>query len=114
MKFICTAIMLCLGGPTVVMAQQDPVAAERYQREAEYYQRQAESYQRDAESYLRDAKRKENDAAYYLRNKKYDRARDCYKSAANAMDWYQTKIDAASRSASTAENYLKRAADALR
>ena len=93
---------------------QDQSAAERYQREAEYYQRQAESYQRDAESYLRDAKRKESDAAYYLRNKKYDRARDCYRSAAGAMDRYQTKIDAASRAASTAEDYLKRAADALR
>lgn len=113
MKSVFIAIVFCLCAANGSMAQ-DPSAAERYQREAEYYQRQAESYQRDAESYLRDAKRKESDAAYYLRNKKYDRARDCYRSAAGAMDRYQTKIDAASRAASTAEDYLKRAADALR
>lgn len=113
MKSVFIAIVFCLCAANGSMAQ-DHSAAERYQREAEYYQRQAESYQRDAESYLRDAKRKESDAAYYLRNKKYDRARDCYRSAAGAMDRYQTKIDAASRAASTAEDYLKRAADALR
>ncbi len=113
MKSVFIAIVFCLCASSGSMAQDQP-AAERYQREAEYYQRQAESYQRDAESYLRDAKRKESDAAYYLRNKKYDRARDCYRSAAGAMDRYQTKIDAASRAASTAEDYLKRAADALR
>lgn len=113
MKSVFIAIVFCLCAANGSMAQYQS-AAERYQREAEYYQRQAESYQRDAESYLRDAKRKESDAAYYLRNKKYDRARDCYRSAAGAMDRYQTKIDAASRAASTAEDYLKRAADALR
>lgn len=113
MKSVFIAIVFCLCAASGSMAQDKP-AAERYQREAEYYQRQAESYQRDAESYLRDAKRKKSDAAYYLRNKKYDRARDCYRSAAGAMDRYQTKIDAASRAASTAEDYLKRAADALR
>lgn len=92
----------------------DPSSAERYQREAEYYQRQAESYQRDAESYMRDAKSYTRDAAYYLRNKNLDRARDYYRKAANAMDRYTDKLKSAQRAAANAEDYLKRAADALR
>lgn len=113
MKRQIFAIILLIAGTAVSMAE-DSAAAERYQREAEYYQRQAESHQRDAESYLRDAKSKERDAAYYIRNKKYDRARDSFRSAANAMDRYESRMQAAARSASTAEDYLKRAADALR
>lgn len=113
MKKIMLVFVLCLCGVSVSLAE-NPQAAERYQREAEYYQRQAESYARDAESYLRAAKSKENDAAYYLRNKKYDKARDYFREAASKMDWYQDKLDAARRAASTAEDYLRRAADALR
>lgn len=114
MKRIFIAALFCIVTTTVAIAKEDPKAAERYQREAEYYQRQAEGYCRDAESYLRDARRKENDAAYYLRNEDYGRARDCYRSAATAMDWYRTKINSAERATATAQDYLKRAADALR
>lgn len=113
MKKFVISVVLCFCSVTVCFGE-DPSAAARYQREAEYYQRQAESYARDAESYLRAAKSKENDAAYYLRNKRYDKARDYFREAANKMDWYQDKLDAARRAASTAEDYLKRAADALR
>lgn len=113
MKKIVLFILISIAASGQAIAE-DVKAAERYQREAEYYKRQAENYQRDAESYLREARSKENDAAYYMRNKNYSRARDCFRDAASKMDWYQTKIDAARRAASNAEDYYKRAADALR
>ncbi|MDE6317321.1 MAG: hypothetical protein K2L73_02845 [Muribaculaceae bacterium] len=111
-RLIFSGIICAVSVLTTIAA--DPSAAERYQREAEYYQRQAESCQRDAESYMREAKSHIREAGYYLRNKNYDRARDYYRKAANSMDWYETKIKSAERAASNSEDYLKRAADALR
>ena len=106
-----TLLSLCF---LSVAVAQDPAAAERYQQQAEYYRRQAESYQNDAEYYLRQAKSAERDAEYYQRNKKYDRARDYYRRAADAMDSYKSKLSYARDYADKAKDYYRRAADALR
>lgn len=111
LRFFVTLFLFAVAIPFV--NAEDSQQAQRYVKEAEYYQRQAESYRSDAESYLRKAKSAESDAAYYLRNKRYDKARDCCRKAADAMDNYQNWLNSACNSASKAEDYLRKAANAL-